>query len=452
MMKVASRGFIGACPEALREISGASSKRVAPALPPHGLGKADPSRRMVRPSAGGGGRPPRRGPSPRPGGGTRHPAPGLRHAVPRTLGLVTGDARPLTPHERRLRRALVATSIAAAFMALVVGAVLLYWFRYVLPTEPDPFTRGPYVVAVGTTTATLRWKVEGDRPVEIVATTPDGRTLTSSDGRLRGLEPGARQGWVARVGGRARAAGTITTAPTDARAPIRFVAFGDYGAGGEDEWAVGRVAAAQQPAFTVVPGDNSYLISAPALFDRNIFAPMRALLAQGPFVATLGEHDIAWFGGADVARALGLPNGGDRYTFDYGPLRFIVLGLQADSADVAFVRTALARPGARHTYLVVHRPPAAGNPVLAIARGRVTAVLAGHNHRYERRVIDGVLSLTVGTGGAPRSGDETLTPRSADALSSLAEFGLLRVDDAPGRVTMTFIDAGGRVRDRVVVR
>jgi Calcineurin-like phosphoesterase len=359
------------------------------------------------------------------------------------------DAAPLTANERRLRRAVVALAVLAALMAIVVGAVVVYWVRFVLPTEPDPFTRGPYLVQVGTTTATLRWKVDGDAPVRITATTADGRTVTSDDGRLRGLSPGARQGWVAVVGGRARAAGTVTTAPVDPGATIRFTAFGDYGAGGEDEWAVGRVAAAQEPAFTLVPGDNSYLAAAPVLFDRNIFAPMRALLAQGPFIATLGEHDLAWFGGRDVARALGLPGDGQRYVTDYGPIRVVVLGLEADAADLPVLRAALARPGARHVYVVVHRPPGSGNPVLAAGRGRITAVIAGHNHRYERRTVDGVPLFTVGTGGASRSADERLTPRSADAAVSLAEFGVLRVDDSPRGVSAVFIDATGRVRDRV---
>ena len=357
----------------------------------------------------------------------------------------------LTPHERRLRRALIAVSIFAAVLTVLVGAVLMVVFRYVLPTKPDPFTRGPYVVEVGTTTATLRWNVEGDVPVEIVATTPDGRTVTSTDGHLTGLAPGARQGWVAVVDGQARAWGAITTAPVDPRASVRFTAFGDYGAGGEDERAVGRVAAAQDPAFTVVPGDNLYLFAAPPLFNRNVFTPMRALLAQGPFISTLGEHDLAFLGGGDIADALGLPNGGDRYVFDYGPLRFVVLGLEADDADVPFVRDALARPGARHVYLVVHRPPSPGNPVLAIARDKVTAVIAGHNHRYERRVIDGVLTFTVGTGGAPRSPDESLTPQSDDAIISIATYGLLRVDDGPDGAVMTFLDSSGKVRDSVTV-
>ncbi len=354
----------------------------------------------------------------------------------------------LTPNERRLRRALVASAVVAALLAVLVGAILVYWSRYLLPTKPDPFTRGPYVVAVDTTGARLRWQVQGDRTVEIVATTPDGRTVRSTDGRLEGLPPGTRSGWVAVVDGVARAWGTVTTAPTDPDAAVRFVAFGDYGAGGEDERAVGRVGAAQAPAFTVVPGDHSYIWAAPWLLDRNIFAPMRALLAQGPFVGTLGEHDLAWAAGSEVVRALDLPGGGDRYVFDHGPVRVISVGLQADEHDLPFLRRELARGTPRRTYLMVHRPLFTGNPVLPAIRGRVDAVLAGHNHRYERRVVEGVPVFTVGTGGAPRNPDERLTPRSADAIVSLAEFGLLRVDDTSDGASLAFIDAAGAVRDR----
>ncbi|MEZ5080126.1 MAG: hypothetical protein R2878_05595 [Thermoleophilia bacterium] len=66
--------------------------------------------------------------------------------------------------------------------------------------------------------------------------------------------------------------------------------------------------------------------------------------------------------------------------------------------------------------------------------------------------MDGVLTLTVGTGGAPRSGDERLTPVSGDAQVSLAVFGLMRVDDRADGADMVFLDSSGRVRDRVHVR
>lgn len=358
----------------------------------------------------------------------------------------------LTANERRLRRWLVAVAVVAGLLAIAIGTILVILVRYVLPTTPDPFTRGPYVVAVGTTTATLRWQVDGDRQVRIVATTADGRTVVGADGRLTGLSPGARQGWVAEVDGQARAWGAVTTAPSDPTAPVRFVAFGDYGTGGDAEHAVGRVGAAQAPAFSLIPGDNVYIAAHPALFDRNVFRPMRALLAQGPFYSTIGDHDIVYNNGRDIAEALGLPNGGHRYVVDHGPIRIVVLGLAGDAEDLPVLREALARPGPRSVYVVVHRPPGADNPILPIARGRVTAIVAGHNHRYERRRVGGVPVLTIGTGGAPRSANPSFTPRSADAAASIAEYGLVRVDDAASGVEIAFIDAAGRVRDRARLR
>ncbi|MCB0882254.1 MAG: hypothetical protein KDC33_08580 [Thermoleophilia bacterium] len=359
-------------------------------------------------------------------------------------------AAPLTGRERRLRRWLVAVAALAALAAVAVGAILFYWARYVLPTEPDPFTRGPFVAAVDRTSAHIAWRIPAGRRVEITATTPSGRTVAAADGRLKGLDPGARHGWVATVDGRAAAWGSVTTAPGDDGA-VRFLAFGDYGAGGEDEYAVGRVGAAQSPAFSVIPGDNSYLVAVAPLLDKNIFRPMRPLLAQGPFVATLGEHDVFIRNGRDLADALFLPGGGDRWVFDHGPLRFVMLGVEANEDDVPFAERALARRDARRTYLVVHRPPQPGNAVLRAARGRFAAVFAGHNHRYERRVVDGVLTLTVGTGGAPANQDERFTPRSPDAIRSFIRFGLMRVDDTPDGATMVFIDSAGRVRDRVAI-
>ncbi|MFM8828315.1 MAG: hypothetical protein ACKOGE_03400, partial [Actinomycetota bacterium] len=64
--------------------------------------------------------------------------------------------------------------------------------------------------------------------------------------------------------------------------------------------------------------------------------------------------------------------------------------------------------GAEARWVIIHRPPEPGNPVLPVIRqAGAAAVLSGHNHRYERRSVGGVLCLTVGTGGAPRSdGDD----------------------------------------------
>ncbi len=344
----------------------------------------------------------------------------------------------------------MAVAALAGVMLVLVVAVVIYWLRFVLPTEPDPFTRGPYVAAVSATSARIAWQAPDGTAVTIRATAPDGATIDAPEGRLTGLRPGTRYGWTASVGGTARAWGSVTTPPVSRAAPIRFVTFGDYGAGGEDEYAVGRVAAAQGPAFTASLGDNVYLAAAPVLFDHNLFQPLRPLLAQGPLLGVLGDHDTLWNGGTALAGTLNWPGQGDRSVQRYGPVALITLGVEGDEADLPFLRQALATTqdaGAR--YVLVHRPPAAGNPILPVVRAAgVAAVMSGHNHRYERRTVDGVLCLTVGTGGAPRSDGDGFTPVSSDAVVSLAEFGLLRVDLAGRRAAYAFIDATGRTRDR----
>src|SRR4029079_10793492 len=102
------------------------------------------------------------------------------------------------------------------------------------------------------------------------------------------------------VAGIARARGPFQTAPTNLDHPIRFVAFGDYGSGNDHEYAIGRVAAAQAPAFVLTAGDNSYLTAAAPLLDRNIFKPLAPLMANAPLWAALGEHDLFLTNGRDV--------------------------------------------------------------------------------------------------------------------------------------------------------
>ncbi len=352
--------------------------------------------------------------------------------------------------EQVLRRWIVALAALAGVLVILVMAVVLYWLRFVLPTEPDPFTRGPWVASVSATSARLSWEIEPEQPVEIRVTTPAGRTITSDTGVLRGLAPGTRYGWTASTGGGARAFGSVTTPPREAGAPVRFIITGDYGVGGEDQYAVARVGAAQAPAFTVSTGDNVYLTAAPVLFDQTIFRPMRPLMSQGPLLGVVGDHDTLWKGGQPLADALGWPGGGDRSIQRYGRLAFITLGVDGDAADIPFLRQALERTrDADARWVLVHRPPAAGNAILPVIRDAgAAAVLSGHLHRYERRMVDGVLCLTVGTGGAPRSDGDEFTPESADADISLAEFGSLRTDYAAGTIRYAFIDAAGSVRDR----
>ena len=74
-------------------------------------------------------------------------------------------------------------------------------------------------------------------------------------------------------------------------------------------------------------------------------------------------------------------------------------------------------------------------------------MFSGHLHRYERRVVDGILTFTVGTGGQG-PGDLDRTRPTAQARVSLLDYGVLRVDAGADGVRFTFVDERGRVLDR----
>ena len=91
---------------------------------------------------------------------------------------------------------------------------------------------------------------------------------------------------------------------------VRFAVLADYGSGNDNEWAVGRVLAAQRPEFAVTAGDNSYLVAAEPLLDRNIFRPLGDLIGSTPMYVCLGDHDNFWPGPGAISRAFDIPAGG----------------------------------------------------------------------------------------------------------------------------------------------
>jgi hypothetical protein len=350
----------------------------------------------------------------------------------------------LPPSVRRLRRVLIGVSMLCAVLVLVVAAVLIYWRLYLLGPSSGAFARGPYLVALSEDSASLAWSVRGGGAVELRAMAGDGSQAEARGGSFTGLEPGTVYAWTAAV----QASGSFVTAPATLDTPVTFGVIGDYGSGNDHEWAVARVLASGRPDFVLTAGDNSYLAALPQLLDRNIFKPLAEVMANAPLWATMGEHDLAWRGGEAVSSALRLPGSEGRYAIWYGPVQVVLLGLKADAGAIAFARQELARPGPSVRFVVVHQPLKPGNAILPLLRQRgVAAVFAGHLHRYERQLVDGVLEFTVGTSGEGPGAAE-FTRATAGAAVSRLDFGLLRVTVTTGGVEYRFVDQRGRVLDQ----
>jgi predicted phosphodiesterase len=114
------------------------------------------------------------------------------------------------------------------------------------------------------------------------------------------------------------------------------------------------------------------------------------------------------------------------------------------------VRTELAKPFDGVRFVAVHQPPQPGDPILDVVRGEVTAVFSGHLHRHERRLVDGVLCITAGTGGQGPGAAE-FTQQTPEALFSTLDYGFARVQVDAQRTLIEFIDEAGRARDAVDV-
>jgi hypothetical protein len=356
--------------------------------------------------------------------------------------------------ERRLTRArfaLGALGMLVAICVIGIGVTIWYWLSYLRGPSDTTFTRGPYLLRVTASEAALRWRVRGDREVNVTATGPDGTAVAVADGVLHGLRRDTRYAWVASVDGTAEAGGSFTTPPATLARPVRFAVLGDYGSGNDDEWAVGRMLAAERPDFVLTAGDNSYIVAAGPLLDRNIFRPLADLMANAPMYVCLGDHDTFFPGPGALSEAFDLPPHGGRHTVEWGPIQVVILGDRPNDPDaIAYARAHLARPGPAVRFVVCHRPLQSGNAILPILRAAGAIVFSGHLHRYERRTVDGVQTFTVGTGGQG-PGSLEHTKRSPGSDVSLLDIGALMVEVRSDGVGYTFLDKRGRVLDHGVV-
>jgi predicted phosphodiesterase len=348
----------------------------------------------------------------------------------------------------RARLALAALGVIVAVCVIAVGVTIWYWMSYLRGPSDTPFTRGPYLLRVSESEAALRWRVRGDTRVRLTAVAPDGTPVKVSGGVLRGLRADTRYAWTASVDGTAHASGSFTTPPRTLDRAVRFAVLADYGSGNDNEWAVGRVLAAQRPEFAVTAGDNSYLVAAEPFLDRNIFRPLGDLIGSTPMYVCLGDHDNFWPGPGAISRAFDIPDGG-RFVAHYGPIQVVILGDEPnEDAAIAFARTALREPGPAVRFVACHRPLHSGDALLPVVReAGAAAVFCGHLHRYERRTVDGVKTFTVGTGGQG-PGSLARTKATPGAAVSLLDIGALMLEVQPGgSIGFTYLDKHGSVLD-----
>ncbi|HRJ42821.1 MAG TPA: DNRLRE domain-containing protein, partial [Caldilineaceae bacterium] len=266
----------------------------------------------------------------------------------------------------------------------------------------------------------------------------------------------------------------LAPAPQDL---LRFAAIGDFGMGNQAESDVAALVKSWNPGFVITLGDNNYPDGAASTIDQHIGKDWAEFIfpyagAFGPgasenrFFPSLGNHDwnsITCTGDSCSGPYLdyfALPGNERYYDFVKGPVHFFVIdsdprepdGRDAESAQADWLREGLQRSSALwkvvYMHHTIHSSSLHGSqPLLQwpYQAWGAHAVLTGHDHTYERVMVDGFPYIVNGLGGA---GIRTFgAPVAGSVVRYNGDYGAMLVEAETTQLRFRFINRSGATID-----
>jgi hypothetical protein len=260
---------------------------------------------------------------------------------------------------------------------------------------------------------------------------------------------------------------------------VDFAVIGDYGDSGGDARDVGALVRSWDPDFIITLGDNNYPSGEAKTIDKNIGQHYHQFIgnytgrfgpgaAQNNFFPALGNHDWDTVSGRPplpqpYLNYFTLPNNERYYKFRRGPVELFAIdsnpeephGRAANSYQANWLRNQLAASKAPWKLVYMHHPPYSSpsqwhgsEPVMRwpYKSWGASAVLAGHNHTYERLLISGFPYFVNGLGGKGKylfKGDRLL----GSAVRYSGNYGAMWVKANDHCITFQFITRTGLVKD-----
>lgn len=254
---------------------------------------------------------------------------------------------------------------------------------------------------------------------------------------------------------------------------VRLAVLGDFGEAGQPEADVAALVNGWSPDYILTLGDNNYPDGKAKTIDKNIGQYFHQYIgdyqgeygegaAENRFFPALGNHD--WRTGSVQAHLdyFGLPGNERYYDVVLGPVHLFVLdsdseepdGRKADSAQAQWLRERMAASTAPWKIVTLHHAPYSsgkkhGNDAETqwpYAEWGATAVLAGHDHTYERLLIDDIVYFVNGLSGRQRIysfGD----PIPGSVARYNQDYGAMRVDASENCISFEFYNRAGEQID-----
>jgi tartrate-resistant acid phosphatase type 5 len=258
-------------------------------------------------------------------------------------------------------------------------------------------------------------------------------------------------------------------------AGFRFAVIGDFGDGGPGARRVADLVHAFHPEIVITLGDNNYPTGAADTIDRNIGQFYSDFIgsyhgrygkgaSENRFFPALGNHD--WY--TDDAKPyldyFTLPGNERYYAFSRGPIDFFALdsdphepdGTNAESKQAGWLKAEAAKAHGAWQIAYMHHPPYSSGPHGSTLETEwpyhawgIDLVLAGHDHTYERAIVDGVMFLVNGLGGAHEY--EFKAPVPGSLFRYQAENGAQLAVATKDELRITFVNVDGAHIDEVVL-
>lgn len=271
------------------------------------------------------------------------------------------------------------------------------------------------------------------------------------------------------------ATATPSIAPTDEE-PVRFAVIGDYGQEGRHDFAVAEMIDSWDVDFIATTGDNNYPIGAAATIDDNVGQYYHRYIGhyqgeyfggsrENRFFPSLGNHDWSLGNINAYLDYFTLPGNERYYSVEWPPVALFILdsdtyepdGVGVSSKQAAWLKEAMQASDAQWKLVIMHHPAYSSGHHGSSAWMRwpfaewgADAVLAGHDHLYERLEVDGLLYFTNGLGGhEARYNFENILPESQVRYN--AEHGAMLIEATHARIRFEFINVDGEVIDSVTL-
>lgn len=263
----------------------------------------------------------------------------------------------------------------------------------------------------------------------------------------------------------------FTFSIASAQSLVKFAAIGDYGKAGSNELAVSNLVKSWSPEFIITLGDNNYELGEQSTIDANIGQYYRQFIypyvggygsgdTVNRFFPSLGNHD--WYTASAMAylNYFTLPGNERYYDFVKGNIHFFAIdsdpnepsGVDSNSIQALWLKNSLANSQQDFNIVYFHHAAYSssehGNSVYMqwpFKKWGASAVMAGHDHSYERIFLDSMLYFVNGLGGKSIYSFVNIVPGSQVRYNS--NYGAMLINSYNDSMVFKFYSVSGSLRD-----